>query len=346
MISVERKRTHVDSLTQRMVAGAFALLVIMGSVHAGQAWAQGAARTAIDYPAKPIRVVVPSSVGGGLDILIRIIGPVMTESWGRQIIVDNRAGAGGLIGSEIVARSAPDGYTLLMVAGGYTLNPSLYAKLPYDTIRDFERVTLIAFAPNLLVVHASIPVHSVKELIAFARARPNFLTYASSGVGTASYLSAEIFKRMTGVEMVHVPYKGGGDSNAAAVAGQVHLIFSAPNAMIPHVKSGRVRSLGVTSSRRLPVIPDVPTIAEAGLPGFDVSGGFGMLAPAHTPKQIITKLNTEIVRILRLPGIRNQIEALGFDIVANTPEEYTAYAKADMAMWAKALKEAGIMPEQ
>jgi tripartite-type tricarboxylate transporter receptor subunit TctC len=188
-------------------------------------------------------------------------------------------------------------------------------------------------------------VHTVKELIAFARAKPNLLTYASSGVGTTSYLSAEVFKRMTGTEMVHVPYKGGGDSNAAAIAGQVHLIFSAVNVMIPHAKAGRVRTLGVTSTRRLPVIPDVPTIAEAGLPGFDVNGGYGLLAPAKTPKSVVDKLNAEIVRILRLPEIRNQIETLGFEIVANTSEEYTAYAKSDIARWAKATKEAGIKPE-
>ena len=345
MTSAQENRAVSGRPVARAMSIASALLAAGWVLHAERVYAQSAAREAGGYPLKPIRVVVPSSVGGALDLLMRVIGPRMTESWGRQVIIDNRSGAGGLIGSEIVARSAPDGYTLLVVAGGYTLNPSLYAKLPYDTIKDFERVTLIAFAPNLLVVHASIPVHTVTELIAFARAKPNFLTYASSGVGTTSFLGAEIFKRMTGTEMTHVPYKGAGDSNAAAVAGQVHLIFSAPSAMIPHVRAGRVTALGVTSSRRLPVIPDVPTIAEAGLPGFEVTGGYGMLAPAKTPKPVIDRLNAQIVRILKLPEVRTQIETLGFDIVANTSAEYTAYAIADMAMWAKVVKEAGIKPE-
>lgn len=324
-------------------------LLVVGigcAVLAGGALAQRqASREAANYPTKPIRFVVPSSAGGGNDVLARIFGAKMAESWGKQVVVDNRSGAGGLIGSEIVAKAPPDGYTMLIVAGGYTLNPSLYAKLPYDTLKDFERVSLVTCAPNVLVVHSSVPVNSVRELIALARAKPNYLNYASSGVGTTSYLSAQIFKRMTGVEMVHVPYKGAGDSTAAAVAGQVHLIFSAPNALIPHAKAGRVRALGVTSARRLPVIPEVPTIAETGLPAYEVNNCYGILVPAKTPKPIIDKLNAEIVRILRLPEIRARLETLGFEIVGGTPEDFTAFAQADIAKWAKALKEAGIKPE-
>ncbi len=298
-----------------------------------------------DYPNKPIRVVVPSSPGGGIDALARVIGPKLTEAWGKSIIIDNRAGAGGIIGSEIVARAPPDGYTVLIVAGGYTLNPSLYARLPYDTIRDFERVSLLADAPNLLVAHASLPVKSVKELISYARAKPKFLTYASSGVGTTSYLSGEIMKVMTGIEIIHVPYKGAGLSNAAAIAGQVHFIFSAPHTMVPHVKTERMRALGVSSLRRLPLIPDVPTIAESGLPGFDVSSTYGVLAPATTPRAIINKINAEIVRILRLPEIRANLESQSFDVVASSPEDYDRFVRTDMARWAKALKQAGIQPE-
>ena len=317
--------------------------ILLGAMgFALQAHAQPAAT---DYPNKPIRVVVPSSPGGGIDALARVIGPKLTETWGKSVIIDNRAGAGGIIGSEIVARAPPDGYTLLIVAGGYTLNPSLYAKLPYDTIRDFERVSLLADAPNLLVAHASLPLKSVKELIAYARATPKFLTYASSGVGTTSYLSGEIMKVMTGIEIIHVPYKGAGLSNAAAIAGQVHFIFSAPHTMVPHVKTERMRALGVSSLRRLPLIPDVPTLAESGLPGFDVTSTYGMLAPATTPRGIIHKLNSEVVRILRLPEIRGNLESQSFDVVASSPEEYDRFAKADMARWAKALKQAGIKPE-
>jgi tripartite-type tricarboxylate transporter receptor subunit TctC len=298
-----------------------------------------------DFPSKPIRFVVPSSPGGGADVLGRSLGLRMAEALGKSVVIENRSGAGGIIGYEIVAKAPPDGYTLLIVAGGYTLNPSLYARLPFDTIGDFERVSLIACAPNLLVVHSSVPVNSVQELIAFAKARPGFLNYASSGVGTTSYLSAEIFKSMTGVDMVHVPYKGAGDSTAAVIAGQAHLIFSSPNALMPQARSGRVRALGVTSARRLPVIPDVPTIAETGLPGFEVNNCYGILVPAGTPRGTVARLNSEIVRILRVPAMRAHLESQGFDVRGTTPEEFTAFAKADMAKWAKDLKAAGIKPQ-
>ncbi len=323
-----------------MRAAALAFAVII----AGHAAAQG--RTQVeDYPTKPVRFVVPSSPGGGADVLGRSLGLRMAEAWGKPVVVENRSGAGGIIGYEIVAKAPPEGYTILIVAGGYTLNPSLYARLPYDTIGDFERVSLIACAPNLLVVHSSVPVNSVQELIALAKAKPGFLNYASSGVGTTSYLSAEIFKAMTGVDMVHVPYKGAGESTAAAIAGQVHLIFSSPNALMPQARSGRVRALGVTSARRLPVIPEVPTIAETGLAGYEVNNCYGILVPARTPRAIVAKLNSEIVRILRAPEMRAQLESLGFDVLGTTPEEFTAFAKADLAKWAKDLKAAGIKPQ-
>jgi len=309
------------------------------------AHAQGLDRGTAEYPTKPIRFVVPSTPGGGADVLARSIGPKLADGLGKPVVVENRAGAGGIIGYEIVAQAPPDGYTMLIVAGGYTLNPSLYKKLPYETLRDFERVSLIACAPNLLVVHASVPVKTVQELIAFAKAKPKVLNYASSGVGTTSYLSAEIFKWMTGVEMIHVPYKGAGASTAAAIAGEVQLIFSAPNALMPHAKAGRVRALGVTSARRLPVLTEVPTIAEAGLPGYEVNNCYGILVPAKTPAKIVSKLNAEIVRILGMPDTRGRLESLGFEVLGTTPEQFTAFAKADMAKWAKQLKAAGIQPE-
>jgi len=320
------------------------IAAVLASFHSALA-AEGPGQDAAGYPARPIRVVVPSSPGGGIDTLARILGPKLYEKWGKPIIVDNRAGAGGLIGYEIVAKSPPDGYTILLVAGGYTLNPSLYAKLPYDPLNDFDRVSLAACAPNLLVAHSSLGVHSVKELIALAKAKPNFLTYASSGVGTTSYLGAEIMKARTGVQMVHVPYKGAGLSNAALIGGELHLIFSAPHSMVPHVRSGRVTALGVTSARRLPMIPDVPTIAEAALPGFDVNSCYGVLVPVRTPKAIVTKLSSEVVRILRLQEIRSQLENLSFDVIASSPEEYTAFAKADLTRWKKELSSIGIKPE-
>jgi len=322
-------------------AAIIALSIVAGPVHA-QGRLPG---EAADYPSKPIRFVVPSSPGGGADVLARSLAPKLADALGKVIVVENRSGAGGIIGYEIVAKAPADGYTLLIVAGGYTLNPSLYAKLPYDTLRDFERVSLIACAPNLLVVHSSVPVNSVQELIAFAKAKPRYLNYASSGVGTTSYLSAEIFKAMTGVDMVHVPYKGAGDSTAAAIAGQVHLIFSTPNALVPQARAGRVRALGVTSARRLPIIPDVPTIAEAGVAGYEVNNCYGILVPAKTPVSIVNKVNREIVRVLRMPDMRSHLENLGFEVLGSTPEQFTAFAKADMAKWAKELQAAGIQPQ-
>jgi tripartite-type tricarboxylate transporter receptor subunit TctC len=258
------------------------------------------------------------------------------------VVVENRAGAGGIIGYDIVAKAPADGYTMLIVAGGYTLNPSLYEKLPFDTLGDFERVSLLACAPNLLVVHSSVPAASLRELIALAKAKPRYLNYASSGVGTTSYLSAEIFKVMTGADMVHVPYKGAGASTAAAIAGEVHLIFSSPNALMPHAKTGRVKALGVTAARRLPAIPDVPTIAEAGLPGYEVNNCYGLLVPARTPPAIVSKINAQVLQILRVPEMRSYLESQGFDVIGTSPAEYTAWAKADLAKWARDVKAAGI----
>ena len=313
---------------------------------ASHAQAQGRVpREAADYPSKPIRFVVPSSPGGGADVLARSLGPRMAEAFDKAVVIENRSGAGGIIGYDIVAKAPPDGYTMLIVAGGYTLNPSLYAKLPFDTLRDFEQVSQITCAPNLLVVHSTVPVTSVKELIAFGKAKPKFLNYASSGVGTTSFLSGEIFKLMTGVDMIHVPYKGAGEATSAVIGGQVHLIFSSPNALMPHAKTGRLKALGVTSARRLPVISEVPTIAEAGLPGFEVNNCYGILVPAKTPRAIVNKLNAAIVRILRVPEMRAHLESLGFDVLGTTPEEFAAFTRADIAKWARELKAAGIKPQ-
>ncbi|MCX7135582.1 MAG: tripartite tricarboxylate transporter substrate binding protein, partial [Proteobacteria bacterium] len=294
---------------------------------------------------KSIRFVVPSTPGGGADVLARSIGPKLSEGLGKSVVIENRAGAAGIIGYEIVAQAPADGYTILIVAGGYTLNPSLYAKLPYDTLRDFERVSLVACAPNLLVVHAAVPVKSVQELISFGKEKPNYLNYASSGVGTTSYLSAQIFRSMTGISMTHVPYKGAGASTAAAIAGEVHIIFSTPNALMPHAKTGRVRALGVTSAGRLPALPEVPTIAESGLSGYEVNNCYGVLVPAKTPASIVSKLNAEIVSILRVAGQRAHLESLGFEVLGTTPQEFSAFAKRDMAKWAKELVAADIRPE-
>jgi len=304
-----------------------------------------AAQDAAGFPSRPVRIVAPSSVGGGIDVMARLVSPKLTEAWGKQVIVDNRSGASGIIGYDIVAKAPPDGHTILLSAGGYTLNPLLFEKLPYDTMNDFARVSLLGCAPNVLVVHASVPVGSVKELLALAKAKPKQLAYGSAGSGTTSSLSAMLLLHMSGVDMVHVPYKGAGDLANAVVAGEVQVSFSNPNAAITYSKAGRLRALGVTSARRLPLIPDVPTVAESGLPGFEVNNCFGVLAPAKTPRAIVGKMNAELRRIVQLPDTRQRMVNLGYDIVGSTPEEFTAFVREDMAKWAKVFKAAGIQPQ-
>ncbi|MBX9903633.1 MAG: tripartite tricarboxylate transporter substrate binding protein [Burkholderiales bacterium] len=295
------------------------------------------------YPSKPIRFVVPSSAGGGNDYLARLFGARITENWGQQVLVDLRPGAAGILGSEIVAKAPPDGHTILIVATGYGLNPSLYSKLPYDTIEDFARINLLAFSPNVLVVHPSLPVKSTKELIALAKSRPGELNYASSGAGTGGHLSIELLKHMAGsINMVHVPYKGAGDATTAVVSGQVHLLMTAPGAAIPFVKAGRLRALAVGSAKRVKALPDVPTVAEAALPGYDVDGYYGILAPGKTPRPIVDRLYAEFDRILKLPDVNQQMEARGFDPVSYTPEQFTEHVKKEMQKWPPVFKAAGI----
>ncbi len=294
------------------------------------------------YPSKPIRWVVPSSAGGGNDQVARLFGPKITENWGQQVLVDLRPGAAGILGSEIVAKAPPDGHTILIVATGYSLNPGLYATLPYDTLNDFARVTLLAFSPNVLVVHPSLPVKSVKQLIALAKSRPGELNYASSGAGTGGHLSIELFKYLSGIHMVHVPYKGAGDSTVAVVSGQVHMLMTAPGAAIPFVKAGRLRALAVGSATRVKALPDVPTVAEAALPGYAVDGYYGVLAPGKTPRALVDKLHGELVRVMKLPDVHGQLEARGFDPVGYGPDQFTEFVKKELQKWPPVFKAAGI----
>lgn len=294
------------------------------------------------FPTKPIRFVVPSSAGGGNDYLARLFGARITENWGQQVLVDLRPGAAGILGSEIVAKAPPDGHTILIVATGYGLNPSLYAKLPYDTIEDFARINLLAFSPNVLVVHPSLPVKSVKELIALAKSRPGELNYASSGAGTGGHLSIELMKYMSRIDMAHIPYKGAGDSTMAVVSGQVQLLMTAPGAAIPFIKAGRLRPLAVGSAKRVKALPEVPTMAEAALPGYEVDGFYGVLAPGKTPRPVVDRLYAEFDRILKLPDVIQQLEAQGFDPVSYTPEKFTEHVKKEMQKWPPVFKAAGI----
>lgn len=300
---------------------------------------------AADFPTRPVRFVVASSPGGALDVLARLVGPKLTEKWGQPVVVDNRAGAGGVIGTEIVANASPDGYNLLVIAQGFTANPFLYQKLPYRTPEDFAPITILAYGPNVLVVHPSVKAGSVKELVALAKQQPGKLNYATSGVGAASHLAIEMFKRMAGVEMVHIPYKGAGAATAAVVAGQVQLLFTSTGAAMPHIKSGRLRALGVTTAKRTPALPDVPTVAETGLAGFQVDGWYALVAPARTPKNVIERIYRDTSAVLKQPDIVARIEAVGLEPAGISPQEFGNYIRAELRKWGTLIREAGIKAE-
>jgi tripartite-type tricarboxylate transporter receptor subunit TctC len=315
------------------------LFAAMITLPAGGAWAQAG------YPVKPVRLVVPSSPGGGTDITARILAPKLTELLGQQVVVENRAGAGTMIGIEVVAKSAPDGYTLLMGLSTLAINPAMYKKVPYDAVRDFTPISQIITAPNMLVVHPSIPVKTVKELIAFTRARPGQLNYASAGHGTNPHLSMELFLSMTGLKVVHIPYKGLAPGIVDLLAGHVSLATATMLTGLPHVKSGRLRCLGTTGSKRAAVLPEFPTIAEAGVPGYEASQWYGVLAPAQTPKEIVTRLHVELTRILQAPDMRQRLVADGTDPVGSSPDEFARYIKSELTKWGKVARDAGIQPE-
>ena len=297
------------------------------------------------YPAKPVRMVVPSSPGGGTDITARIIAPKLTERLGQQVLVDNRPGAGTIIGIELVAKSPPDGYTLLMAPSTLAINQAMYKKVPYDPVNDFAPVTQVIAAPNMLVVHPSVPAKSVKELIAVARARPGQLNYASAGLGTNPHLSMELFLSMTGTKMVHIPYKGLAPGIVDLLAGHVTVSAATMLTGLPHVRSGRLRCLGTTGAKRASVLPEVPTVSEAGVPGYESSQWYGVLVPARTSKEIVTKLHTEIVRILQTPDMKDRLAADGTEPVGGTPEDFARYIREELVKWAKVAKAAGIKPE-
>ena len=294
------------------------------------------------YPAKPIRLVVGFAAGGPSDVAARTIAQKLTEKWGQQVIVDIRPDAGGNIASEIVAKAPADGYTLLEPAFAHAVNPFLYSKLPFDTLKDFAPVLLFASIANVLVVHPSIPAQSVKELIAFAKTRPGQLSYGSSGNGTASHLAGELLNLMGGIKIAHIPYKGLAPAHTEVMGGQIGLLFDGIVTGIPAVKAGRLRALAVTTVKRWQGTPDIPTMSEAGLTGFEVNSWYGLIAPAGTPREIIMKLNTEVARSLREPDARERLYSIGAEPMNNTPEEFAAYINAEMAKWSKVVKTAGI----
>ena len=299
-----------------------------------------------DYPSKPIRLVVPFAAGGATDVLARLVGERLTATLGQQVVVDNRPGAGGNIGSDLVARAEPDGYTILMGAvGTHAINPSLYPKMPYDPVKDFAPVTLVASVPNVLVINPGVPANSVQELIDLAKAKPGELNFASSGNGTSIHLSGELFKAMTGTDIVHVPYKGSGPAVTDLLGGQVQMMFDNMPSSLPHVKAGKLRALGVTSAKRSPALPEVPTIAEAGVPGYDATSWFGILAPAGTPEPVVTRLQGAIVQALGEPEMRQRMADLGAEPVGDTPAEFGQFIAAEIAKWAKVVNDAGVKLE-
>jgi len=294
------------------------------------------------YPSKPVRLIVPFPPGGGSDTLARILSPKLAEVLGQQLVIDNRPGGGTNIGAEIAAKSQPDGHTVLMGNVSHAINVTLYSKLGYDLVKDFAPVSLMASTPNILVVHPSVQAKSVKELVALAKAQPGKLDYASSGSGSSAHLAAELFSSMAGVKMNHVPYKGGGPAVVALVGGQCHVGFATTPSVIQHVKSGKMRGLAVTSAQRSPSTPDLPTVSEAGVPGYEAGTWYGFLVPAGTPKTIVMRLHAESVKLLKLPDVRERLDAAGFDPIGSSSTEFSAYIRTEIDKWRKVVRAAGV----
>ncbi len=293
------------------------------------------------YPNRSVRLIVPFAAGGGADITGRVIGQKLTEGFGQQVIVDNRPGAASNIGTELVARSAPDGYTLLLVGPNHTTNINLFAKLNYDPVKDFEPISLVTAAPYVLLAHPSLPARNLKELIALARSKPGQLTYGSAGNGTAGHLAMESIKTQAKIDMLHVPYKGSPPLQSDLIGGQVVAGFDNVLSSVPHVKAGRLRAIAVSGGKRSPALPDVPTVAQAALPGFDVTVWQGILAPAGTPRELVARLHSEIVGALQKPDVQSRMAALGVDIIGSTPQEFGAFIKRDIEKWAVVIKASG-----
>ncbi len=293
------------------------------------------------YPTKPVRIVVPYPPGGVTDIVTRIIGQRLSDAWRQQVVIDNRAGGSGNIGAELVVRSPGDGYTLLSASTVHTVNPSLYAKLAYDPLKDFTAIVLMGQVANILVVHPSLPVRSVKEFVAFAKQRPGQLNYSSAGNGSAPHLTAELFKTRTGVNMVHVPYKGAAPAMADLLAGHVMLTFATAPSGVPPVQQGKLRALGVSSVARIPALPEVPTIAEAGVPGYEAVGWSGLVGPAGMPSAVVERLNAEIVKIIATSDVSKRLTELGIEPRTSTPAEFAAFLKAEVVKWAKVVRDSG-----
>jgi tripartite-type tricarboxylate transporter receptor subunit TctC len=326
-----------DDFVQRAIAITAAALCLVG---AACAWGQA------PYPSKPVRLIVPWPPGGGADVLTRMLTPKLSEALGGQIVIDNRGGAAGNIGAEMAAKSPPDGYTIVMGGTGtLAVSPGLDRKLGYDPVRDFAPITLLATTPYVLVVHPSVPAANTRELIALAKSQPGKLNYASGGSGSAPHLIGEMFRSRAGINVVHIPYKGSSPAKIDLVAGRVQMSFTGIPPVLGEIRAGTLRAVGVTTAKRTPSLPDVPTIAESGVPGFDVAPWFGTLAPARTPAPIVTRLNELSVKVLRTASIRERLSREGVDAVGNTPQEFAAFIRSEMGKWAKAIRDSGAKVE-
>lgn len=297
------------------------------------------------YPSKPIRLIVPFAAGGPGDLQARLIGAKLTEAWSQQVIIENRGGANGIIAFEIGAKADPDGHTMIMLTAGFTINATLYPKLPYDSIRDFAPVSQISSGPGILVVHPSLPAHSVKELIALARGRPGQIVYMSAGVGAPSHLAVELFQSVTHTKLVHVPYKGIAPGITDLIAGHVQVSIPTILAGLVHAKAGRLRALATTGVKRAPAAPDLPTVAESGFPGYEAANWFGIVVPAKTPRAIVARLNQEIVRALAVPDVRERLLSQGMEPISNAPDDFSKYIQSEIVKWARVVKASGAKPE-
>ena len=324
--------------SRRRIAFAAAALSAsgLGLLHAGSAAAQGS------WPSKPITIIVPFSAGGTTDILARVVGQSLGTELGQTVIIDNRPGAGGNIGAAAVARAAPDGYTLLMgTVGTHAINEALYKKMPFEPQKDFAPLTRVALVPNVLVVPVALPYKTVSEIIAAAKSQPGKMTYASSGTGTSIHLSGELFKSMTGTDIIHIPYKGSAPAMTDLLGGQVMMMFDNLPSAIQHIRSGKLRAIAVTSGKRAPELPDVPTIAESGVKGFEATSWFGMFAPAGTPPEVVAKLNTAIVKLLGSPEVKKRLSEQGAEPHPEKPEQFAAFIRSEATKWGKVVKESG-----
>jgi tripartite-type tricarboxylate transporter receptor subunit TctC len=299
---------------------------------------------AADFPSSTVRIVVPSSPGGALDVLARLLAPRLGEKWGQSVVAENRAGANGIVGTQSVARAKPDGHTLIIFAPNFTINPCVYKQLPYKT-SDFQPVTVVGYTPSIIVVHPSAKFRSFQEMVAFAKRNPGSVTYASSGVGSSGQLSMALVERLAGIKMVHVPYKGAGDATSAVMRGETLAISTAVGAAMPFIQNGSMVPIGVTTPKRSSALPDVPTLAESGLPGYDVSLWYGIFAPAGIAKDVLDKIYGDLVEVMRIPDVTRRINGLGFEVGGNTPADFARFIEDDLKRWEPTVKAAGIQAE-